>query len=652
MRWVIANEEKLTGEALEALARSIFERGLIKTITQCPDLIKDVCNENQEYGVYFIADLLLIYIPSDIEINAHNELKKQVLNGHLLKQSATKKEFKNWAETVVNTPSQTHFPKKISDAMAIVKSASQTGKRVRVSNFRHSWSSVFSDDDEVLISLQSVHAALGKPSISFSMDEENEFQGINLVGHEYLLKNTKHHICKVGSATSNDHLRIWSKELWEQKKEDPSVMAWNIPYNVILVENSMGGVLSNMCHGSGIFHKSLTDLVIGIEYVDARGDLAIIYDPDVFSMANATPDAGVKIPDARLLKIIAGHFGLIGIVTNIYIQLDEMTFARFQPKKTERLALSVPPRKLTDIPPQVDMSGITERDIESAKSEFIANVKDKYYCEWFFFPYQNYTWTNIWQNDGNINQSELYPTKSKVVLEEVSEYTAYLIIPVLQRFLTQKQLAQFFGDLAFKQAFSSEKPIVTPVSEAIHFQRGIHNLPVYDMEVEVPIPVSDEKIEWDVVFQSWWKAINVFYSYTGDKQPIQTSVEMRICGGSDITMAPYKGNFATCSIEILTLQQSVSLEDWTQCMQKFIDELAELTDSSGKLLNIRPHWNKQWDGVYVRGMDIKEYLRDVYKENIDEFKRGLEKIASHSGVTMKDIQKRFGNITFDQIIFD
>lgn len=63
-----------------------------------------------------------------------------------------------------------------------------------------------------------------------------------------------------------------------------------------------------ICHGAGISHKTLSDYVRAIEYVDCHGKLQLVDDP-------------------RLIKAAAGAFGLLGVVTHITFELDAMSYA-------------------------------------------------------------------------------------------------------------------------------------------------------------------------------------------------------------------------------------------------------------------------------------------------------------------------------------
>jgi FAD/FMN-containing dehydrogenase len=71
---------------------------------------------------------------------------------------------------------------------------------------------------------------------------------------------------------------------------------------------TIGGVNGPICHGAGIAHKTLSDYVRRIEYVDCNGKLQMVDDPNQ-------------------IKAAAGAFGLLGVVTHITFELDAMTYA-------------------------------------------------------------------------------------------------------------------------------------------------------------------------------------------------------------------------------------------------------------------------------------------------------------------------------------
>jgi hypothetical protein len=95
-----------------------------------------------------------------------------------------------------------------------------------------------------------------------------------------------------------------------------------------------------------------------------------------------------------------------------------------------------------------------------------------------------------------------------------------------------------------------------------------------------------------MVRKAWWDAILLAYKHS-DRCPMRMPLEMRITGGSDIIMAPQRGNaLGTCSIEVLTLQPCASI--WKPFAQQVLDAWVSYTDLDGKFLNARPHWAKEW----------------------------------------------------------
>ena len=61
--------------------------------------------------------------------------------------------FENAEQTINNKPNTTFFPRTVEDISRIIKYAKEEGKRVRVAGMKHSWTDLFSDDGEFLISL-------------------------------------------------------------------------------------------------------------------------------------------------------------------------------------------------------------------------------------------------------------------------------------------------------------------------------------------------------------------------------------------------------------------------------------------------------------------------------------------------------------------
>lgn len=133
---------------------------------------------------------------------------------------------------------------------------------------------------------------------------------------------------------------------------------------------------------------------------------------------------------------------------------------------------------------------------------------------------------------------------------------------------------------------------------------------------------------------------------------MRTALEMRIMAGSDVTLAPQRGNAATCSIEVLTLAIT-DKNSWDTYAQRITDAWSKYTDPrTGKPLKIRPHWAKMWQGYKAHGQDMETYFKQVaYKDEIPEFRQSLEAITSARGSTLADTRKVFSNPLFERLFF-
>lgn len=141
--------------------------------------------------------------------------------------------------------------------------------------------------------------------------------------------------------------------------------------------------------------------------------------------------------------------------------------------------------------------------------------------------------------------------------------------------------------------------------------------------------------------------------YANPEGPVRVALEMRLTGGSDVLLAPQLGNAAngTVSIEVLTTLTTPP-EVWKSFQQTMADKWTSYTDENGALLNARPHWAKQWEGLTVRGKPINAYLREeAYKEVLPVFRETFGKIVAARGGSAAETRARFGNELMDELIF-
>jgi hypothetical protein len=568
-----------------------------------------------------------------------NESELARLTETINKISQTTAPFQNWGKTLNTAPSRTFYPKSTVDIRNIVTWAKMIGKHIRVSAYKHTWQNVFAQDDDILISLLSLEESKSLPPITRDLDGTSEFQHVELVGDPFVDEDGKtKHLCRIGSATTNEQFRNWSIENFETNR---SAYSWALPLNVILVENTFGGTNAMICHGAGIRNPTLPDLLTEIEFVNPKGELQTIG-------YKITDPVDAQTEGKELIKSAGGSFGQLGVVTNFTFKLDQMTHARMKPSKP-RLALTIPPPEgfvIPDFLPRDILRGVTPQQLSQAKEDFFSRVENDYYTEWFWFSLHSHCWVNSWKNDGDERESKSSPSPLEVKIQEIEQYLAFIGSETVYKLLSPEWQARLFSGAAMLLLPAGEEATV-PLPDALHFRRGIHNMPVQDMEWQIPIPaLANGKPDYSICQRAWWDAIVTVYEWLAKKHrvPMRLPLEMRIMGGSDMTMAAQKGNLGTCSIEILTLSpEVVDKNEWYAFMQAITDKWAAYTDAQGNPLNIRPHWAKQWQGLTVQRKgearkEIMEYIREVYKEPISTFNRHLDEIAKKGGYTAQDFK--------------
>ena len=213
------------------------------------------------------------------------------------------------------------------------------------------------------------------------LDPDNDLMGIEIVGEIQEPGGVTKGLCKIGAATTNQMFRDWAK-----------AGQYTVPINVIMSEISWGGSNAPICHGAGLRHQTLSDLVHEIELVNARGELQVINDTEV-------------------IKAAAGCFGLLGIVVSLTLKVNKMTYAVCYGQKIP-MELMIPPLNQEIVPDEVRMlEYTTPLMLEQGKANFEVRAKNAFYSEWFWFVGQKEGWQNCWDTDDSAEaSSKPYPS--------------------------------------------------------------------------------------------------------------------------------------------------------------------------------------------------------------------------------------------------
>jgi len=536
--------------------------------------------------------------------------------------------FHNWGKTISNVPDYTFVPRSKQGVINIVRWCKQHHKKVRAAGYRHTWSDLYSADGEIFISMLPLELAEAIPAEHPDMNPDKELEGIRIVGTIIEDGKTKA-LCKIGASTSNEQFRRWCLDPAGGNEQ------WTIPFNVILVEVTYGGTNAPICHGAGSSSKTLSDLVTEIEFVNAKGDLQTVSDPEQ-------------------LKAAAGCFGMLGIVTSLTLKLDPMTYANMKPVK-KRAALAVPPISLADVPSSISIASITPAEFAAATKEFHRQCEEDYYNEFFWFAFEQECWVHCWNNDGKKSDAVDYPSVEETWMQQLENSLAELLIDFKPfQWLPADVQAKLLAKSAMA-VLPTDTTIVAPLIDALHFRRGVRNMRCWDFEMAVPIHGRADdpaKPDWSICQRAWWDAIRTVYELSAQgKIPMRLTLEMRITGTSSVLMAPQHGNtFGSCAIEVLTHYHTPA-DEWLAFKQLIIDRWTSYQDAHGQRLNSRPHWAKDWHNLTIHGHPIRDYLRDqAYAAVLPDFKKQLDAIAQTGGYTMTEAQTRFGNPVLNDIV--
>lgn len=515
--------------------------------------------------------------------------------------------FNNWGNTVRNQPEYTFFPTTKIGIQNIVRFAKSKGLTVRVGGYRQtSQNDFYSSDHQILISLLPLEVTDRNINQKIERNRNNPFMDISLIEID-----GKKALCKIGPAVTNEMFRQWANQ-----------NGYTVPFNVIPTQNTFGGTNALLCHGSGVHHGTMSDLVREIEFVNFNGDIQ-------------------KVTDPALLRVAGGCFGILGPVISLTLELHEMTYAVMNPMKKD-IVLAIPPPYFDGsyIPPQISLNHSYSRlEMESSFEEFREAAENNYYCEYVWFAYNDKCYVNTWQNNGERQDSKPYPSEFLEASETWGTFLANVLSHSEFNRLPGGLQAKIISALSMASLPTYQQ--TTSVADALHFQRGVQSLPVRDFELEIPVKrYPDGSFDWTVTQLAWWDLIKLVYDTfpVDDPEadtPFRLSLELRIMGGSEMLLAPQSGYDATCSL-LLKTPDVVNPDDWNQFIQQVSDMWLRY-DHKGVRLRSRPHWAKQWPETYD-GVEPIDFLRERYCEELPLFFDGLSIICASGGYSLDDLR--------------
>ena len=228
---------------------------------------------------------------------------------------------------------------------------------------------------------------------------------------------------------------------------------------------TIGGVNGPICHGAGIDHETINDYVRKVEYVDANGNHQCIDDP-------------------VHLKAAAGCFGLLGIVTHITFELDQMSYAVLKPRKVQ-VAEAIPPLDKEQIPLALrtaEYDNINNSTLAKWKKDFAKRAAKDYYSEWFWFTYQKRVWVNTWNKTTDPLGAIDYPDAYETFYQWLQGWIGGVVSanPLFQALpgAWQAQMLATLGMTVLPPTNGEDEAptFKTLLPDALHFRRGVSQM--------------------------------------------------------------------------------------------------------------------------------------------------------------------------------
>ncbi|WP_417800766.1 D-arabinono-1,4-lactone oxidase [Tenacibaculum sp.] len=344
--------------------------------------------------------------------------------------------MKNWAENVQWNPSAVALPHSENEIQQLVLKAIRCNQKIRVIGSGHSFTSLCSTD-EILVTL-------------------DNFQGLISIDKE---KNQA--TVKAGTKLSLLGELLFNEGLAMENLGDINVQ-------------SIAGAISTGTHGTGVNLKSISNQVIGLKFVNGKGEII---------ECSTTKNT-------ELFKAAQVSLGCLGIITEVTLQCISTYKLKLQNKK----------EKLSDV-----LATLSERNSKNRNFEF------------YWIPYTNIAWTktsNIVE-DSEPDKVNFFNYWTEYILENhvfklMCEYAT--IFPSQNKTVANITAASISN---VKKVYHSHKVYATQRMVKFH-----------EMEYNIPAEAYQD------VFKDVQKIVN------SKKFNIHFPIENRWVKGDDVYMSP------------------------------------------------------------------------------------------------------------------
>jgi FAD/FMN-containing dehydrogenase len=421
--------------------------------------------------------------------------------------------WSNWGRTSACQAKVVCVPQSTHDLVDIVQECGRNGRRIRVVASGFSWSGLVPTED-VLIFCE----RLDRITVDVS--------------------NPSHPVVWAEAGVTNRQLNA------ELKRH-----GLTMPWNVVLENVRVAGIVSVGTHGSGQATSTLGDLVEALEVVDSEGRLRVLSEATV----------GPEVMSAARIGL-----GLFGVIARVRLRV-------------------VPGYSVRQVDRRLPMRETLSRVMELVRQH------DSVELYWFAFN------SDVWLR--TVDRTDATRTfaghgfwfKTLNFVQNFWLRVASNVVQKLARRLTPMTLRFSFRMLTFQER-------ILELAESQHYRRWIEMIRCGCVEVGFKADADGANV------RQAWEAVERLVESYGKRglYPMNLTLNMRFIGESQALLTPAFGPGLTCYIEALCVDRP---EGWDEFS-------AELCGEWLKIPGALPHWAKEFEHVPGVASVVRDHLGD------------------------------------------
>jgi FAD/FMN-containing dehydrogenase len=385
-------------------------------------------------------------------------------------------------------------PLTLDDLAEIVKRAAREGRRIRLVGSGFSWSGL-SETGDTLVFCERLHGV--------EIDRERRTAWVEC-------------------GTTNRQLNAALAGAGLQ-----------MPWNVVLENVRVAGVVSVGTHGSGRGTATLGDLVEAFDVIDAAGERRILSEETIGAEGMAAARLGL---------------GLFGVIARVLLRVEP----------AHRVLLS--DRRMP---------------IDAALAALPELVATKDSVELLWFPFTDWAWIHTFERTERahtpLSHGVVFEAKNflDMILVVLSGFVAKRIPATLPWMMRRSATALSFGER------------VVPLTQAVHYRRWLEMQRCSCVEVGFPTDAALRGVP--EAFEGARRLVDAWAAR--GRHPLDLAVNVRFVGPSSALLSAAYGSGICCFIDALCVGRNA---DW----EAFSRELCALWLANAGAL---PHWGKEFE---------------------------------------------------------